>query len=80
VKDEIAQAIANELRLIREELQKLTGAIKSSANRSGNSYADIRRAPRSRPSLANREGRNNSGTHAPENRDASGIFRKIRDD
>jgi hypothetical protein len=40
MKDEIAQAIANELRLSREELQKLTGAIKSSANRSGNSYAD----------------------------------------
>jgi hypothetical protein len=40
MKDEIAQAIANELRLIREELQKLTGAIKSNANRSGNSYAD----------------------------------------
>ncbi len=39
MKDEIAQAIANELRLIREELQRLTGAIKSSANRSGNSYA-----------------------------------------
>jgi hypothetical protein len=39
MKDEIAKAIANELRLIREELQKLTGAIKSSANRSGNSYA-----------------------------------------
>jgi hypothetical protein len=38
VKDEIAQSIVNELRLIREELQKLTGAIKSSANRSGNSY------------------------------------------
>jgi hypothetical protein len=39
MKDEIAQAIANELRLIREELQKLTGAIKSIDNRSGNSYA-----------------------------------------
>jgi len=37
MKDEIAQVIATELRLIREELQKLTGAIKSSADRSGNS-------------------------------------------
>jgi hypothetical protein len=36
---EIAHAIANEMRLIREELQRLTGAIKSSANRSGNSRA-----------------------------------------
>jgi hypothetical protein len=38
MKDEIAHEIATELRLIREELQKLTGAIKSSTNRSGNSY------------------------------------------
>src|ERR1700730_15604283 len=37
----------------------------------------IRRALRFRPSLANREGRNNSGTHAAESREASGIFQKI---
>jgi hypothetical protein len=83
MKDEIAQVIANELRLIREELQRLTGAIKSSANRSGNPMPAtlknrIRHASHSRPSLGNREGRNNSGPHAAENRDASGIFQKIR--
>ena len=37
MKDEIAENIANELRLIREELQKLTGALKSVANRPQNS-------------------------------------------
>jgi len=37
MKDETADNIAMELRLIREELQKLTSAIKSVANRSQNS-------------------------------------------
>ncbi len=37
MKDEIAHDIAKELRLIREELQKLTSAIKSIASRSQNS-------------------------------------------
>jgi hypothetical protein len=37
IKDETADDIAKELRLIREELQKLTSAIKSIANRSQNS-------------------------------------------
>jgi len=37
MKDEIAQNIANELRQIREELQRLTSAVRSSTNRSGNS-------------------------------------------
>ena len=37
MKDEIAHDIAKELRLIREELQKLTGAVKSIASRSQNS-------------------------------------------
>jgi hypothetical protein len=34
MKDETAENIANELRLIREELQKLTSAVKSIASRS----------------------------------------------
>ena len=37
MKDETAENIAKELQLIREELQKLTGAVKSIANRSQNS-------------------------------------------
>ena len=37
MKDETADDIAKELRLIREELQKLTSALKSVANRSQNS-------------------------------------------
>lgn len=37
MKDETADNIANELRLIREELQKLTSAVISFANRSQNS-------------------------------------------
>jgi hypothetical protein len=37
MKDETAEIIASELRLIREELQKLTSAVKSVANRSQNS-------------------------------------------
>jgi hypothetical protein len=37
VKDETADNIASELRLIREELQKLTSAVISAANRSQNS-------------------------------------------
>ena len=37
MKDETAENIAKELRLIREELQKLTIAVKSNANRSQNS-------------------------------------------
>src|ERR1017187_8968372 len=37
MKDETADVIAKELRLIREELQKLTSAVKSIANRSQNS-------------------------------------------
>jgi len=37
MKDETAADIAKELRLIREELQKLTNAVKSIANRSQNS-------------------------------------------
>jgi hypothetical protein len=37
MKDETADNIATELRLIREELQKLTGALKSIANRPQNS-------------------------------------------
>jgi hypothetical protein len=37
MKDETADEIAKELRLIREELQKLNGAVKSIANRSQNS-------------------------------------------
>lgn len=38
MKDEIAREIVDELRLIREELQKLTIAVKSSPNQSGNFY------------------------------------------
>jgi len=37
MKDETADNIASELRLIREELQKLTSAVISAANRSQNS-------------------------------------------
>jgi hypothetical protein len=37
MKDETAENIASELRLIREELQKLTSAVKSIANRPQNS-------------------------------------------
>jgi hypothetical protein len=37
MKDETADNIASELRLIREELQKLTSAVKFIANRSQNS-------------------------------------------
>jgi hypothetical protein len=37
MKDETAEIIAKELQLIREELQKLTGAVKSIANRPQNS-------------------------------------------
>jgi hypothetical protein len=37
MKDETADNIAKELRLIREELQKLSSAVKSIANRSQNS-------------------------------------------
>jgi hypothetical protein len=37
MKDETADNIAKELRLIREELQKLTSAVKSLANSSQNS-------------------------------------------
>jgi hypothetical protein len=37
MKDEIAHDIAKELRLIREELQKLTSAVKSVVSRSQNS-------------------------------------------
>jgi hypothetical protein len=37
MKDEIAHDIAKELRLIREELQRLTNAVKSIASRSQNS-------------------------------------------
>lgn len=37
MKDETADSIASELRLIREELQKLNSAVKSIASRSQNS-------------------------------------------
>jgi hypothetical protein len=37
MKDETADDIAKELRLIREELQKLTSAVKSIANKAQNS-------------------------------------------
>jgi hypothetical protein len=39
MKDEIAKEIVDELRLIREELQNLTIAIRSQTNNSENSYA-----------------------------------------
>ena len=39
MKDEIAKEIVDELRLIREELQNLTMAIRSKTNNSENSYA-----------------------------------------
>ena len=42
MKDETADNIANELRLIREELQKLTSAVKSIANTSQNSNKSAR--------------------------------------
>jgi hypothetical protein len=38
MKDEIAKEIADELRLIREELQNLTIAIRSKASNSENAY------------------------------------------
>jgi hypothetical protein len=45
MKDETADNIASELRLIREELQKLTSAVKSIANRSQNSNKSGRSYP-----------------------------------
>jgi hypothetical protein len=45
MKDEIAKQIVDELRLIREELQNLTMAIRSKASNSENSYADKSRKP-----------------------------------
>jgi hypothetical protein len=39
MKDEIAKEIVDELRLIREEVQNLTMAIRSKTSSSGNSYA-----------------------------------------
>jgi len=38
MKDEVAKEIADELRLIREELQNLTMAIRSKASNSENTY------------------------------------------
>jgi hypothetical protein len=40
MKDEVAKEIVDELRLIREELQNLTMAVRSKTINSGNSYAD----------------------------------------
>jgi hypothetical protein len=45
MRDEIAKEIADELRLIREELQNLTMAIRSRASNSENSYAGKSRKP-----------------------------------
>jgi hypothetical protein len=51
MKDETADNIASELRLIREELQKLTSAVKSiadrsqNANKSGGSYQGRKSLP-----------------------------------
>jgi hypothetical protein len=55
MKDEIAQDIAKELRLIREELQKLTSAIKFIAGRSQNSNKSGK-SYQGRPSLASEPG------------------------
>lgn len=45
MKDEIAKQIVDELRLIREELQNLTMAIRSKVTNSENSYVDKSRKP-----------------------------------
>jgi hypothetical protein len=45
MKDEIAKEIVDELRLIREELQNLTMAIRSKTSNSENSYAGKSRKP-----------------------------------
>jgi hypothetical protein len=67
--DEFAHEIANELRLIREELQRLTSAVKSvasrsqSANRSGKSHQGHASLP-SEPGT--RGGRKLEGSRRPE--------------
>ena len=45
MRDELAKEIADELRLIREELQNLTMAIRSKVSNSENSYAGKSRKP-----------------------------------
>ena len=45
MKDEIAKEIVDELRLIREELQNLTMALRSKASNSENAYAGKARKP-----------------------------------
>ena len=69
MKDEIAHDIAKELRLIREELQKLTSAVKSIASRSQN-YNKSGKSYQGRTSLPSEPGppggRKPQGTRRPE--------------
>ena len=69
MKDEIAHDIAKELRLIREELQKLTSAVKSIAGRSQN-YNKSGKSYQSRTALPSEpgppRGQKPQGTRRPE--------------
>ena len=69
MKDEIAHDIAKELQLIREELQKLTSAVKSIAIRSQN-YNKSAKSYQGRTSLPSEPGppgtRKSQGSRRPE--------------
>lgn len=66
MKDEIAREIVAELRLIREELQNLTMAIRSKASNPENTFSDkARKSYPQRPPFQRDPG--NSGVKPPRN-------------
>jgi hypothetical protein len=64
MKDEIAKEIVNELRLIREELQNLTMAIRSKASNSENAYGGkSRKSYQARPPYPHDPGHSGAKPH-----------------
>jgi hypothetical protein len=64
MKDEIAKEIADELRLIREELQNLTMAIRSKAGNSENAYGGkSRKSDQPRPPYSPSPGQSGAKHH-----------------
>jgi hypothetical protein len=64
MKDEIAKEIVDELRLIREELQNLTMAIRSKVSNSENTYSDkSRKSYQPRPPYPPNPGQSGAKPH-----------------
>src|ERR1700686_2344850 len=69
MKDEIAKEIVDELRLIREELQNLTMAVRSKASNSENAYGGkSRKSYQARPTYTRDAGHSGAKPHRNDSR------------